>query len=566
MLIIVLAFSIFTYSQVFVQHIAIDRYMSKFKNTTFKDTYKLNKDGNGSVEITLLISTDIPNLWYPVISSGINEVVNEKIIQTKGVFYSKAIKHKVFESTVFFSPIFDTYEKDSYKTGSSDSVVSKKINISSSRFYLRTEYVTDKSTNLYDPLMSVGYQLSKERIDFLNSFYFKRYEVTNAEYREFTNWVRDSVAMELLIKSGFDNFKIKTQDNKYRLNWSMRNEIWTLQEEEIHEALTEIYVPAKERFYRRKEIDAKKLIYKDIPIYPDTTVWIIDYTYSYNEPICRQYFSHPKYDNHPVVGVNWYQAKAFCEWKTKMLQFEIDKDKSGYKLVVELPAEFEREYVLSQFDIYNKEGNDFNYLPSLMYKQDYFKMYLGHEILWKSSRYYKKNGYLYTHPADISKIKIKSIDKKSRATQMLLSDYDRNGISGLKSNVSEWMKESYPENWSPVMKMRHGLYHSVDYKECKKEFSQINGSDYPKKDYDILKRDIEDLEKFYTIIYPIHYKLEKEFDNMLDKEGKLVRGSNWYDETFERHNIFNAKTFISPDSAYSTIGFRYVIHVYPKED
>jgi gliding motility-associated lipoprotein GldK len=31
----------------------------------------------------------------------------------------------------------------------------------------------------------------------------------------------------------------------------------------------------------------------------------------------ERYFWHPAYDNYPVVGVNWKQAKAFCVWRTK---------------------------------------------------------------------------------------------------------------------------------------------------------------------------------------------------------------------------------------------------------
>ena len=72
------------------------------------------------------------------------------------------------------------------------------------------------------------------------------------------------------------------------------------------------------------------------------------------------------------------------------------------------------------------------------------------------------------------------------------------------------------------------------------------------------------LEKYYRSVYPIHYQLEIELNKFVDKDGKLVRGSNWLDETFERRNIVFAKTFISPEKSYSTVGFRYVIHIYPK--
>ena len=39
---------------------------------------------------------------------------------------------------------------------------------------------------------------------------------------------------------------------------------------------------------------------------------------------------------------------------------------------------------------------------------------------------------------------------------------------------------------------------------------------------------------------------------------KLVRGSNWFDSEDLAIGIFK-KTFVSKDSAFSTLGFRYVV-------
>lgn len=56
-----------------------------------------------------------------------------------------------------------------------------------------------------------------------------------------------------------------------------------------------------------------------VNIYPDTTCWVNDFDNALNEPYMRNYFSDPSYSHHPVVGVSWEAATAFCEWRTLFL-------------------------------------------------------------------------------------------------------------------------------------------------------------------------------------------------------------------------------------------------------
>src|SRR6056297_1921205 len=96
----------------------------------------------------------------------------------------------------------------------------------------------------------------------------------------------------------------------------------------------------------REPLDGRgSFVHKDwVMVYPDTLCWIADFTYSYNEPMATMYFWHPSYDNYPVVGVNWKQANAFCNWRTSYLNDALAK--SGLPLVQDyrLPIEAEWEF------------------------------------------------------------------------------------------------------------------------------------------------------------------------------------------------------------------------------
>lgn len=80
-----------------------------------------------------------------------------------------------------------------------------------------------------------------------------------------------------------------------------------------------------------------------INVYPDTLVWIRDFTYAFNDPMSKMYFWHPSYDNYPVVGVTWPQAKAFNIWRSQLLNSWLESMGEMYVHDFRLPSEAEWE-------------------------------------------------------------------------------------------------------------------------------------------------------------------------------------------------------------------------------
>jgi sulfatase modifying factor 1 len=155
------------------------------------------------------------------------------------------------------------------------------------------------------------------------------------------------------------------------LNWQ-EPIVWR-QEDYLDSQYTEVmdslYIPLEDVFEGERFLDVKKwryaysyydkeaavrsvdgtrkdfIKYEDVAVYPDTAVWIKDFSYAYNDPIHDDYFWHQAYQEYPVVGVSWYQARAFCHWKTKMKNDYLRSRKQPEKVPsFRLPTEAEWEY------------------------------------------------------------------------------------------------------------------------------------------------------------------------------------------------------------------------------
>ncbi|MBP6662987.1 MAG: SUMF1/EgtB/PvdO family nonheme iron enzyme, partial [Paludibacter sp.] len=93
---------------------------------------------------------------------------------------------------------------------------------------------------------------NKRRRITVSSFYMDQYEIRNIDWREYTNWMQ--------------------------------------------------------RVFGKT---APKLVAR---VQPNGKIWREEL--AYNEPYIENYFTHPSFDQYPIVGVSWEQAMDYCAWRT----------------------------------------------------------------------------------------------------------------------------------------------------------------------------------------------------------------------------------------------------------
>lgn len=164
----------------------------------------------------------------------------------------------------------------------------------------------------------------------ISGFFMDDTEITCNEYRQYVNWVKDSVAHTILGDFYEDEFGNEKLDWELEIDYSMEELDEMYYEGDMKMSDSERMMDTRQLEYAYKWIDWTKAAHspdvvrsqllneRKVNVYPDTLVWIRDFSYSYNEPLTRNYFWHPAYDDYPVVGLDWPQAKAFCHWRTHM--------------------------------------------------------------------------------------------------------------------------------------------------------------------------------------------------------------------------------------------------------
>ena len=146
----------------------------------------------------------------------------------------------------------------------------------------------------------------------IQSAIISKYEVTNKEYRQFVQWVIDSIGLTAMAQ----------QDPSFYSNASTRSLNWK-RVKDINKQVHPAYAADNNRTFGKNELNITLLQYKwadgsgEVAVYPDTLCWVRDFPNLFHEPLTKYYFLHKAFDDYPVLGVSWYQAKAYADWKSR---------------------------------------------------------------------------------------------------------------------------------------------------------------------------------------------------------------------------------------------------------
>lgn len=291
-------------------------------------------------------------------------------------------------------------------------------------------------------------QTSQNRQVTIAPFYMDDTEISNSEYRQFVFWVRDSILVTDYL--GDPSYFIDNPANPSErfIDWNKVNRVspWKSNDPSVQQKIANIYYQGEDRIFGRNELDVRLMKYNHewydlqeaiknrnnpnmkrsdfimrdvVSIYPDTTVWLADFSFAANEPLVMGYFSHPSYEEYPVVGVTWKQAQAFNSWRTQLFNNYANKSRRQPRLNYELPTEAEWEYAARA----GKIGTQFPWGGPTARNARGCLM-----ANFKSGRgSYMDDGGAYTLPV----------------YAYFPNDY---GLYNMAGNVSEWTQSSYNES------------------------------------------------------------------------------------------------------------------------
>ena len=272
----------------------------------------------------------------------------------------------------------------------------------------------------------------------LSAFFIDETEVTNKQYRQFVNWVADSIAVTDYLQDDQYFLDIASESGEgKRINWKKVRSIspiWMSSDPTIAEriapmlemkgstrALNPEVIKYRFSFLKTKGNLKKEYVTDTVSVVTAEDIWSRDFPNAQLTSLDANYFTHQSFDYYPVVGVSWRQARAYSDWRGKEMMANLMKNSylSGYQLTFSLPTEAQWQYAAEgKIDPRDTiagtkmtiDGNDGKEKLAVNYKQ--------------GEGTYSRDGATFTLP-------VKSYTP------------NKFGVYNMAGNVSEWTLDAY---------------------------------------------------------------------------------------------------------------------------
>lgn len=228
---------------------------------------------------------------------------------------------------------------------------------------------------VYIPSGTIFYKGSQDSSDVgknvsLSAFFIDQTEVTNKQYRQFVNWVADSIAVtdyleddQYFLNQQRNNTDDSLVANEDRLiDWKRvkkESPLWQSSNPEIQEKLRPMMtMEAGKRVLNKALLNYRfsylkmdgrnndQYVTDVVGVMPVEDIWSRDFPNAQMSSMDANYFRHESFDYNPVVGVSWKQARAYADWRGKEIMNELQKNSylKGYQLTFSLPTEAQWQY------------------------------------------------------------------------------------------------------------------------------------------------------------------------------------------------------------------------------
>lgn len=196
----------------------------------------------------------------------------------------------------------------------------------------------------------------------LSAFFIDETEVTNRQYRKFVDWVADSIAVTNYLNDEKYFRKADGESAVRYIDWEVVNKsspLYNSSDPSVREKLAPMFVLRgdqqvlnssllKYRFTYMKAGGADEGTYvtDTVVVMPAEGIWSKDFPNAQMTIMDGNYFYHKSFDNNPVVGVSWKQARAYADWRGKEIASSLEKNPylKGFKYTFNLPSEAQWQY------------------------------------------------------------------------------------------------------------------------------------------------------------------------------------------------------------------------------